>query len=271
MPAFYIGNQSAYSAVPLEQPFDFALAQGFEAFEWYPDKRADGAGWTMADIDATRRLAYRDRARDAGIRLSVHAPHSAEPLRPGAERELDEALRFAVDLGAGLLVVHFSEPRRCEEYAAAVTRFLQRCSIVGVRLAIENLPHVAPEEFNRLFTHLPRASRNGPAVGMCLDIGHANLYNGTHNDYLAYLNRLSPEVPIIHAHLHENHGDRDSHLVLFTGPAASEPLGISTLMKQLRQRGFEGNLVLEQWPTPPDLLVMARDRLMSLLSEPAVS
>ncbi|MFQ3651928.1 MAG: sugar phosphate isomerase/epimerase family protein [Gemmataceae bacterium] len=270
MPAFYIGNQSAYSAVPLQGPFEYALAQGFEAFEWYPDKRADDAGWTMADLDAARRQEYRDRARDAGIRLSVHAPLSAEPLRPGADRELDEALRFAVDLGAGLLVVHFSEPRRCEEYAAAVSRFLQRCSIVGVRLAIENVPHVAPEEFNRLFNHLPISNRNSPTVGMCFDIGHANLYPGTHNDYLAYLNRLAPEVPILHAHLHENYGDRDSHLVLFTGPAALEPLGVSTLLRHLARRGFEGNLILEQWPSPPDLLVMARDRLTSLLPEPCL-
>jgi sugar phosphate isomerase/epimerase len=265
MPAFYIGNQSAYSAVPLEGPFEFALAHDFEAFEWFPDKHADGAGWTMADIDPARRQSYRHRARDVGIRLSVHAPLSAEPLRPGAERELDETLRFAVDLGAGLMVVHFSEPRRTEEFAAAVVRLLQRCSIVGVRLAIENVPHVAPEDFNRLFTHLPRATRNGPPVGMCLDIGHANLYPGTHNDYLAYLNRLAPEVPILHAHLHENHGDRDSHLVMFTGPAANEPLGVSTLLRQLAQRGFNGNLILEQWPTPPELLVQARDRLLGLL------
>jgi sugar phosphate isomerase/epimerase len=265
MAVFRIGNQSAFSAVPLQRPFDFALANGFEAFEWFPDKRADGAGWQMSDLDATARQRYRDQARDAGIRLSVHAPLSADPLRPGAEAELDETLRFAMDLGAGLLNIHLTDPRRLEEYAGVVCRFVQRCSIAGVRLAIENVPNTAPEDFNRLFSLLPRTSRNGPMVGMCLDIGHANLHPSTHNDYLAYLDRLGPGVPILHAHLHENHGDRDSHLVLFTGPAGQQPLGVSSLLRRLYQRQFDGNLILEQWPSPPEMLLTARDKLQALL------
>jgi sugar phosphate isomerase/epimerase len=266
MTVFRIGNQSAFSAVPLQGPFDFALNHGFEAFEWFPDKRADGAGWLMSDLDAATRQHFRHSARDAGIRLSVHAPLSADPLRPGAESELEQALHFAMDLGAGLLNIHLTDPRRLEEYASVVSRFVQRCSIAGVRLAIENMPNTAPEEFNRLFSLLPKNSRNGPMVGMCLDIGHANLHPSTHNDYLAYLERLSPAVPILHAHLHENYGDRDSHLVLFTGPAAEQPLGVSTLLQRLRDRQFDGNLILEQWPDPPDKLLMARDKLQAILA-----
>lgn len=263
MAGFRIGNQSAFSAVPLTAPFDFALKAGFEAFEWFPDKRPDGAGWLCTDLDAATRLAYRDRARDAGIRLSVHAPLTADPLKPG--RELDDALRLAVDLGAGLLNVHLTDPRRVEEFAAALTPFVQRCSISGVRLAVENIVSTSPDDFNRLFAHLPRATRNGPPVGMCLDIGHANLHAATHNDYVAYLDRLSPDVPIVHAHLHENHGDRDSHLVLFTGPAATNPDGVAALIRRLKTRGFDGSLILEQWPTPPEMLIATRDRLAEVI------
>lgn len=265
MAGFRIGNQSAFSAIPLTRPFEFALANGFEAFEWFPDKRPDGAGWVCADLDAATRLEYRDRARDAAIRLSVHAPVSADPLRPG--RELDDSLKLAVDLGAGLLNIHLTDPRRLEDYASAVLPLMQRCSISGVKLAIENTPYTSPEDFNRLFALLPRTARNGPAVGMCLDIGHANLHAATHNDYIAYLDRLSPEVPIVHAHLHENHGDRDSHLVLFTGPAAEDPSGVTALIARLRDRGFDGSLILEQWPTPPEMLLTARDRLNSLIAD----
>ncbi|MGL4554425.1 MAG: sugar phosphate isomerase/epimerase family protein [Gemmataceae bacterium] len=263
MAGFRIGNQSAFSASPLTRPFDFALTHGFEAFEWFPDKRPDGAGWLCADLDPAARLGLRDRARDAGIRLSVHAPVTADPLRPG--RDLDDSLKLAVDLGAGLLNVHLTDPRRVEEYAASLVPLVQRCSISGVKLAIENTPFTSPDDFNRLFTLLPRATRNGPPVGMCLDIGHANLHAATANDYIAYLDRLSPDVPIVHAHLHENHGDRDSHLVLFTGPAARDPGGVTALIGRLRARGFDGSLILEQWPNPPEMLVTARDRLAEVI------
>jgi sugar phosphate isomerase/epimerase len=188
----------------------------------------------------------------------------ADPLRPGSAREIEDGLRLAVDLGAGLLSIHFSDPRRVEDLADALPPLIQRCSISGVKLAIENVPATSPEDFNRLFSLLPRQGAS-PAVGMCLDIGHANLNRETPNDYIGFLDRLRPEVPIIHLHLHENFGDRDSHLVLFTGPAGKDPTGIVTLFERLRQRGFDGNAVLEQWPSPPEMLVTARDRLLALV------
>jgi sugar phosphate isomerase/epimerase len=261
-----VGNQSAFSAHPLTLPFDFAVQHGFDAFEWFPDKQPNGAGWVISDIAPAQRQAFRGRARDAGISLSVHAPVHVDPLRAGTARELDDSLRLAVDLGAGLLNIHFSEPQRAEEYAAAVQPLLARCAISGVRLAIENVPGTSPEDFNRLFCLLHRASpRNDSSVGMCLDVGHANLHATTRNDYIGYVDRLRPEVPIVHVHLHENNGERDSHLVIFTGPAARDPSGVWALLDRLERRGFAGNVILEQWPQPPELLAQARDRLLEMV------
>jgi sugar phosphate isomerase/epimerase len=261
-----VGNQSAFSAHPLTVPFDFAVQHGFDAFEWFPDKQASGAGWVTSDISPAQRQNYRARARDAGISLSVHAPVHADPLRPGSGKDLDDSLRLAVDLGAGLLNIHFSEPPRAEEYAAAVQPLVQRCAISGVRLAIENVPGTSPEDCNRLFCLLQRvAPRGEPVVGMCLDVGHANLHASTRNDYIGYVDRLRPEVPIIHVHLHENHGDRDSHLVVFTGPAGRDSSGVRMLLERLERRGFAGNVILEQWPQPPELLAQARDRLLDMV------
>ncbi len=39
-----IGNQTAFSAARFMEPFQYALANGFAAFEWFPDKKPDGAG-----------------------------------------------------------------------------------------------------------------------------------------------------------------------------------------------------------------------------------
>src|SRR5262249_4029336 len=150
-------------------------------------------------LSAAQRQAFRSRARDAGISLSVHAPVHADPLRPNGNKDLDESLRLAVDLGAGLLNIHFGAPRQVEEFAAALGPLVQRCSISGVKLAVENPPGTSPEDFNRLFALLGRsAPRGDSAVGMCLDVGHANLHAETRNDYIGYLDRLRPEVPLIH-------------------------------------------------------------------------
>ncbi|MFO0876323.1 MAG: sugar phosphate isomerase/epimerase family protein [Gemmataceae bacterium] len=260
-----VGNQSAFSASPFTLPFDFALQQGFEAFEWFPDRRTDAAlGWSASDISAAQRQEFRTRARDVGMRLSVHAPIESDPLRVSSHRGLEDSLRLAVDLGAAVLNIHFSEPHRVEEFARALGPWVDRCGVAGIKLSLENVPGTGPEDFNRLFALLP-GSRNG--VGMCLDIGHANLHHTTRNDYIGYIDRLRPEVPIVHLHLHENHGDRDSHLVLFTGPAGRDPAGLRALLERLARRGYSGSGILEQWPDPPSLLVTARDRLNALMRE----
>lgn len=256
-----IGNQSAFSAVPWTLPFDFAVQHGFDAFEWFPDKKPD-AGFAIADVSAAQRQELRARARDAGISLSVHAPVHADPFRHA--KDLDDSLRLAVDLGAGLLNTHLEEPHRVEEFAQALQPLIQRCSISGVKLAIENTPRTSPEDFNRLFSLLPRSRNGEPLVGLCLDIGHANLHATTRNDYIAFVDRLGAEVPIIHLHLHENHGDRDSHLVLFTGPAGKDQAGVVGLLDRLTTRNFSGNAILEQWPKPPEQLLHARERLTEM-------
>jgi sugar phosphate isomerase/epimerase len=263
-----IGNQSAFSASPLTLPFDFAVQHGFDAFDWFPDKRSDGAGWCMADLTPALRQTLRARARDAGISLSVHAPIYAEPLRSGGAKDLDECLHLAVDLGAGLLTIHFGDPRRVDDYVAALLPLVQRCAISGVKLAIENGPAASPEDFNRLFSVLARSAPRGePVVGMCLDVGHANLHLSTRNDYIGYVDRLRRDLPIIHLHLHENNGAADSHLVIFTGPAGRDPTGVKSLLERLRHRAFAGNVILEQWPQPAEQLTSARDRLLAMIRE----
>lgn len=259
-----VGNQTAYTAASLLQPFEFALQHGFEAFEWFPDRPGEGAGWNATDLSMPQRQEIRGRARDVGMRLSVHAPVEADPLRPGTHRSLEESLRLAVDLGASVLNLHFSEAHRTDEFVHALGPWVDRCGVAGIKVSLENVPETGPEDFNRLFAQLS-SGRNG--VGMCLDIGHANLHATTRNDYIGYLDRLRPEVPILHLHLHENYGDRDSHLVLFTGPAGRDPSGVVALVQRLARRNYTGSGILEQWPHPPELLVAARDRLQEMMQE----
>ncbi|MBU6400709.1 MAG: sugar phosphate isomerase/epimerase [Verrucomicrobia bacterium] len=261
--AIPIGNQTAFSALTPTQPFDYALARGFDAFEWFPDKKPDGRGWEASDLSAAQRHAIREVAQARGVRLSVHARCQAQPLEPPARRLLLEDLRLAKDLGAVLLNIHLSVTEGVAAYVQAITWLLDRSSDEGVDLAIENTPLTTPQDLNRLFAEL-RDLDSVPIghVGMCLDLGHANLCPSTRNDYLDYVDQLDARVPIIHVHLHENWGDYDSHLPLFTGPAGVDPAGIRGFLKRLWRRHYTGSIILEQWPQPPALLDEARQRLI---------
>jgi sugar phosphate isomerase/epimerase len=148
----------------------------------------------------------------------------------------------------------------------AITPVIKHLVQTNISLSIENTPLTAPEDFNSLFVGLgllePAAKRR---VGMCLDSGHANLYQGTLNEYLMFIDQIDSQVPIIHVHLHKNYGDTDSHLPLFNGPAEKDAFGIQGLLKRLIRRNFSGCLILEYWPQPPTLLNEARDTLRAMI------
>jgi sugar phosphate isomerase/epimerase len=260
----HIGNQSTCWATTLMQPFEYAVANDFDAFEWFPDKKP-GVGWDESDLGPSLRLSIRDAALARGMRLSVHARLQPDPSLPQSHPALLEDLELATDLGAALLNIHLCDEAGLADFLQTITPLVGRVAEAGLQLSIENTPQNAPQEFNDLFLRL-RALDSVPThhVGLCLDLGHANLCAATQNNYLKFLDQLDPKLPITHLHLHENWGDADTHLPMFTGPAAHDDSGIRELVKRIRDRNFSGSIILEQWPQPPTLLNQARDRLLEL-------
>lgn len=262
-----IGNQTAFSSPPMI-PFEYAADRGFDAFEWLPDKKESGEGWSESEISTETRKFIRDTALTHDIRQSVHAPWPSNPLEPAAGGLFAETVQFARDIAASLINIHFFSGNGIEAYAGAVIPFAKRLAEAGIMLSIENTPDSGPESFNELFLHFYEADPQGAAnIGMCLDIGHANLHSSTRNDYLGYMDRLHPRVPIIHIHMHENYGDSDSHLTIFTGPSKNNSLGVLGVIDRLKKRNFSGSIILEEWPKPESLLLDARNRLLDMIAE----
>lgn len=261
-----IGNQTSFSAPSILAPFEYAVKSGFDAFEWFPDKRESGEGWTEADLTLETCTRIRKTASEHDISLSVHAPWHADPRDPRKADLLDRQVDFALRIGATLLNVHAYLCDGAATYVRGIAPLRERLVGTGIRLSIENTPLDGPEAFNALFGLLD-ANEESDAVGMCLDLGHANLCGATRNDYLSFVDRLDPHLEIIHVHLHENYGDSDTHLPLFTGPAGKDPSGITGFIERLEKRRYAGALILEQWPEPPELLNQARDRLLPLLNQ----
>ncbi|MGA1874856.1 MAG: sugar phosphate isomerase/epimerase family protein [bacterium] len=266
-----IGNQTSFAVLPITRPFKYAVARGFDAFEWFPDRRESGEGWTEDDLTSQMRILIRKTARDHDIRLSVHAPWQVNPFRRQAGEYLQKTLRLARDIGAQLVNVHFSHDEGVTAYGEAILSWLDLLAHDEIRLSLENTPESGPEDFNELFTYLHRFEHGNPErVGMCLDAGHANLWPATRGHYPQFIDLLEPHVPIIHIHMHENYGDADSHLALFTGPDGRDGGKPREFMKRMIERGFTGSIILEQWPQPPLLLDEARKRLLAMIDEMVV-
>jgi sugar phosphate isomerase/epimerase len=269
-PRIRIGNQTAISCADPLEPFLFAVENGFDAFEWFADKKehADGtiAGWDESDMAADTRLWIRDTGAAHDVLFTVHAPWQANPLDTDGIPLLIRSIDFARDIGAELVNLHLYMDDGPQGYSKALEPVLRYAAAMKLRISIENTPQTTPDDFNQTFTCLAElpAIPDG-TVGMCLDIGHANLCLPTHNNFIRYLDLLDDAVPIIHVHAHENRGDRDSHLTLFTGPSRDDDAGIRAFVERLRRRGYHGAVILEQWPDPPQLLVDAAMRLRTLI------
>jgi sugar phosphate isomerase/epimerase len=261
-----IGNQTSFSALSATQPFEYAVENGFDAFEWFPDKKESAVGWEKSDLDAETRRYIKNTALEHDICLSVHAPWQSNPLRPEVLELLFKDIEFAQDIGASLLNIHLYTDEGMVSYVQSIIPLVKRLAQVGIKLSIENTPLTGPEDFNELFGQLRNLGSDDTAhVGMCLDLGHANLCEATRNNYLKFVDLLDPQVPIIHVHIHENYGDYDSHLPLFTGPAGKDALAIEWLIERLKRRKFSGCIILEQWPQPPTLLNEVRKGLFDMI------
>lgn len=258
-----IGNQTC-SHVPANLPLEFAVKHGFTAFEWFSDRGY--SGWCETDTDTRTRLQLRQTSIDHNIAFSVHAPFAADPVTTTGAAAIRRSIDFAADVGARIVNFHLFCESLADEFAEAVIRIVDIARTAGVVLTLENTPMTSPDHFNAVFRVLATMPEAIGWVGMCLDTGHANLHVETKNDYIRFVDRLGDHVPIVHWHAHENWGDRDSHLTLFTGPAGRDSTGLRVLIERLLRRGFCGSIILEQWPSPPELLVEAAEGLRRLLA-----
>ena len=262
-----IGNQTAYAAKSALEPFEFALSNGFRAFEFFPDRGPSGdGGWDERAMGLFEREFIRKAAVTCGLALTVHAPLAMSPLKQDQDGRVESVVEFARELDAKVLVVHLDLSQGLEAFGDGLSPLLKATRKAKLKLALENTVWNGPEELNAFFAWLrinhPQSLHH---TGLCFDLGHANVCSATQNDYLAFIDRLALDIPILHLHLHENWGDRDSHLTLFTGPSRDNESGIAGLLQRLKSRSFRGCAILEQWPQPPELLVETKNRLEALM------
>ncbi len=272
--SIFVGNQTAFFTGDPEEPFKYALEHGFTAFEWFSDKKhyddGSSSGWDYLDVSTQRAAELKALTCSLGIRYSVHASCLGTPLTHPGMKDIFAAITIADNIGAALVNVHLDVSSGVTEFVKALEPAIIATHVRGLGLAIENTPLHSPEHFNQFFAELGQLEvESSSHVGMCIDIGHANCCEATRNDYIGFINQLSPEVNIIHAHVHENWGDSDSHLPLFTAASKDNDAGVRLFIDILKERGYAGSLIMEQWPEEHELLDTIFERLKAMLGDTA--
>jgi sugar phosphate isomerase/epimerase len=174
----------------------------------------DALGGYGLALHALHSPAERDGSarNDGGIPISIS---DTERIRRfDAVDEIKRALEVAESIPCKFLVQHLGYGRQSgdqRKYDAAFTsleHLVVFAKARGVTIALENTPDElgAPSSLQHFITdtHLHD-------LKLCFDIGHAHMEEGVEASFDAMRDR------IVTAHIHDNHGEKDEHLLPYTG------------------------------------------------------
>ena len=209
-PIIEAAAQSGFSAIEL-----FCAREHFD-YQSLSDGRALGA-WLDANslaLHAVHAPTHRDQApsRESGSPISISDPERVRRLE--AVDEIKRALDLAECVPFPILVLHVAtsrdpdEPRRWDAAFNSIEHLALFAKQRGVTIALENTPGELPTPANlRRFLDQTRLTD----VRFCLDVGHAHIGGGIGVALESMRER------VVTAHIHDNHGEKDEHLLPFDG------------------------------------------------------
>jgi sugar phosphate isomerase/epimerase len=195
------------------------------------------AGWLEANqvaLHSVHAPVHRDisPSREGGSPLSICEPERVR--RTEAVDEIKRALDLAEQTPFKFLVQHVGgtrepdDPRRWEAAFSSLELLALFAKQRGVTIALENTPGELATPANlRRFVDQTRLSD----LRFCFDAGHAHIGEGI----AASLEPMRPLI--VTSHIHDNHGDKDEHLLPYDGgidwaaTLASLPTGVPLVLE----------------------------------------
>jgi sugar phosphate isomerase/epimerase len=189
-----------------------------------PETVRDIAGW-FSDHRMKLHSLHAPTSRDFSPGRESGSPVSVSDLerirRLDAVDEIKRALEVAEKVPFDVMVLHFGgsrdsdDPRRWDAAFSSLENLALFARQRGVTLALENTPSEMATPTNlRNFLEQTRL----PGLRLCFDSGHAQIDAGA----LPALETMAPLA--ISTHLHDNHGDKDEHLLPYKGTIEWEKL-----------------------------------------------
>jgi len=201
---------------------------------------ADALGEHGLTLHSLHSPTERDLApgRESGVPLSISDTERIRRL--DAVDEVKRALEVAERTPFRYLIQHMghgresADPKRTDAAFSSLENLAVFAKARGVTIALENTPDElgAPASLRQFIaeTHLHD-------LRLCFDIGHAHMESGIEAGMEAMRER------VVTTHIHDNHGEKDEHLLPFEGSinweialaalvAAPEPLPIVLELKE---------------------------------------
>jgi sugar phosphate isomerase/epimerase len=205
----------------VDRPFDWAYQLedlGYTGWEIVNEGRQK---LTSENLDNAKQIA-----ETTDLTITIHLPYSDlnlaslnQPIWEETVRQMKACLDLASSFSR-LAVVHpgHLSPLGMQMPDAAwaqnilgIQQICDHAAELDMRIAVENMVNMPallcrqPEEITGIIETVDREN-----LGFILDVGHANT-NGNVERFLELR-----EI-VIHAHLHDNHGERDEHLPVGNG------------------------------------------------------
>src|ERR1700678_410662 len=150
--------------------------------------------------------------RESGVPLSISDPERIRRL--DAVDEIKRTLEVTEKIPCKYLIQHMghsrqaADPRKLDAAFTSLENLAMFAKARGVTIALENTPSElgSPSVLHKFFadTHLKD-------LKLCFDIGHAHIDQGVGPSFEAMREYL------VSSHIHDNHGDKDEHLLPFAG------------------------------------------------------
>ncbi|MEN8141588.1 MAG: sugar phosphate isomerase/epimerase family protein [Thermodesulfobacteriota bacterium] len=189
---------------------------------WQPEIALEGT--VLYDEPRQSFQAVAHALKEAKLPCTFHAPFfelqpaSLDPrIREVSQAKLDLAFDLAQLFQPRSVVCHlafeenkqgYKEDLWFEQAVATWSHFARRAEEAHTTLMLENTYEKSPAQLKRILTAL-----NSDHARFCLDVGHVLAF--AKNRWQDWLPELSPFLGQLH--LHDNHGDRDSHLAVGQG------------------------------------------------------
>ena len=152
---------------------------------------------------------HSDADNQRGGAPAVNVVHAEKSRRIDAMDEIKRALESAEQIPFAHMILHLGEhhdswnQRTLEHAITAVEHLHAFARPLGVQVLLENLDNGVAQPENLVETVETGHLKD---VGFCLDVGHAHLTKGI----TRAIDRMGPRIRS--THIHDNAGDRDSHL-----------------------------------------------------------
>ncbi len=190
---------------------------------------------------------YRSFLDKHGIYYLCHGPREGDPNDTGSLEsvylpKLFHIMSFMPELGMKVLTFHlWMDPRFLSDKTIDfkiefLKKLVEKAKEFGVMVCLENLSEKA--------AHLAGVFKAVPALGLTLDLGHAQLLS-EENTSFGFMERFPDRIK--HIHIHDNRGGNspadDLHL-----PVGEGIIDFERIFRKLKAIGYNGTMTLELRP-----------------------